>query len=131
MPLNALESSIHLQLLCTFEVTNVLRLQCNQEYIHVQIVLSIVCTVGIYNQCTNTPFTLQRLDRSHQSGTLAKHSVNGTIPYRTVLERNKSCHSRMALTDNVNAYRSDACALAITLNNLCIIIVWPPQYAEV
>ena len=67
---------------------------------------------------SNTPFTLQRLDCSHRSGTFANHSVNGTVPNRTVLEQNgKSCHSRTVLPDNVNTYRSDTCALVITLNN--------------
>ena len=60
---------------------------------------------------SNRPFRLQSLDHSQHSGMLAKHSVNGTVPYRTVLERNvnffaiSEC-SRMVLQDNVNTYRS-------------------------
>ena len=40
-----------------------------------------------YSYPSNTQFTLQRLDRSNRSGTLANHSVNRTVPYRTVLDR--------------------------------------------
>ena len=88
---------------------------------------------------TNIPFTLERLDHSHRSGTPTNHSVNGTDLYRTVLEQNgKSCHFRTFRNGPTIQCerlpfqnRSNACALAIMLYNTRIIIVWRAWYAEV
>ena len=99
--------------------------------------LTVVSSVNMRK--TNTPFTLQYLDRSHHSGTLANHSVNGTVPYRTVLEWNgKSCHSRTFQNGPTVQCerlpfknRSNACTLAITLYNAHIIIFWRAWYVEV
>ena len=51
---------------------------------------SLLC---LHRIVCNMLFTLQCLDRSHRSGMVAKHSVNGTVPFRTVLERNSKART--------------------------------------